>query len=42
MDSHEIEQLYRIIKDGFDNSDWTTIESGIDFICEFLEDDILQ
>ena len=42
METNDIIVLYQILKDGFDNNDWNTIETGIEFICEFLDDEICE
>jgi hypothetical protein len=39
MDSQEINNLYKILKKGYNNSDWDMIQEAIDYISEYLDDD---
>lgn len=40
MDQKDILELYHIIKEGFDNSDWNTIEESLEFLLEFIDEEI--
>jgi hypothetical protein len=42
MDQTDIIELYGIVKDGFDNSDWNTIEQALEFVLEFIDDDSIE
>lgn len=42
MDQKDIIELYKIVKDGFDNSDWNTIEQSLEFLCEFIDDEYCE
>ncbi len=37
MDEKEILELYKILKRGFDTSDWDLIQESIDYISEYLD-----
>lgn len=37
MDEKEITELYKIIKKGFDHSDWDLIEESLDYLSEYVD-----
>ena len=37
MDDEQLFELYRIMKRGYDNSCWDTIQESLDFVTECLE-----
>jgi hypothetical protein len=37
MDDEQLFELYRIIKRGYNNSCWDTIQESLDFVSEYLE-----
>lgn len=44
MDEQDLLELYKIIKRGYDNSNWDSIQESMDYISEFidLEDEFIQ
>jgi len=38
MEYEEILEAYKIIRDGYANSDWATIEDAMEYLSEFLDD----
>lgn len=38
MEYDEILEVYKLIRDGHSNSDWTNIEDAMEYLSEFLDD----
>jgi hypothetical protein len=39
MDEEDIIELYELIKNGYNNTDWILIEESLEFISEFIDID---
>jgi len=37
MDEKEIYELYRLVKKGFDNTDWDSIQESLDYLSEYVD-----
>lgn len=37
MEEKEIYELYRLVKKGFDNTDWDLIQESLDYLSEYID-----